>query len=171
MGEAGALDKLVRKAFAMSGQSVPLGFAVERIAPAVSQLPGGLDERLRSLFASVWPSDSFHVGRIELFGPERIHKEHDDLLPGCLVVRHGFLGIGSDGAGTIFCYRPADGRVYLIPHEYVSEEAVYARPWTKLEANAENIAAIADESWDSLAALFEWAFAELLVIESQGATE
>jgi len=126
---------------------------------------------LEQLFASVWPSEVFHLGRIELFGPERINYEHKELLPSCLIVKHGFLGIGSDGAGTIFGYCPEDGRVYLIPHEYVAEDAVYAKPWVEMQVTPANIKAISEESWDSIGKLFEWALAELEMLENEGASD
>ena len=171
MNEATLLTNLLRKAFQMAGESVPLGFDVGRIQPTLAKLPGGPVTGLEPLFSSVWPSDSFHVGRLELFGPERINEEHAELLPGCLVVKYGFLGIGSDGAGTIFSYDVTDKKVYLLPHEYVSEDAVYAKPWTKLEPSVENIKAISEQTWDSLGSLFEWALAELHVIEAEGSAQ
>lgn len=169
MNESAPLTNLLRKAFQMAGESVPLGINVSSIQPTLAKLPSGPVTGLEPLFASVWPSDSFQVGRIELFGPDRINYEHAELLPSCLVIKYGFLGIGSDGAGTIFSYCVADKKVYLVPHEYVSEDAVYAKPWTKLEPSAENIKAISEQSWDSLGSLFEWALAELQVIEAEGA--
>ena len=153
----------------MAGESVPLGFDVGKIQSTLTKLPGAPVTGLEPLFTSVWPSDSFHVGRIELFGPERMNYEHAELLPGCLIIKHGFLGIGSDGAGTIFSYCVADKKVYLVPHEYVAEDAVYARPWTELEPSAENIKAISEQTWESLGSVFEWALAELHVIEAEGA--
>ena len=168
MNESALLTALLRKAFQMAGESVPLGFDVVEIQSTLAKLPGGRVTGLEQLFASVWPSDSFHLGRIELFGPERINYEHAELLPSCLVIQYGFLGIGSDGAGTISSYCVDDKRVYLVPHEYVSEDAVYARPWTKLEPSAENIKAISERTWDSLGALFESALAELHAIEAEG---
>lgn len=167
MNESVTLTSLLRKAFQISGESVPLGFDVATIQPTLAKLPDGPVTRLEPLFVSAWPSDSFHVGRIELFGPERINYEHAELLPCCLVIKYGFLGIGSDGAGTIFSYCVADTKVYLVPHEYVSEDAVYVRPWTKLEPSAENIKAISDRTWNSLGSLFEWALLELYVIETE----
>jgi len=100
--EKTVLSKLLQKAFQMAGESVPLGFDVAAIQPTLAQLPAGPTTGLEPLFKSVWPSEAFHLGRIELFGPERINYEHKELLPSCLIVKHGFLGIGSDGAGTIF---------------------------------------------------------------------
>ena len=168
MNESATLTNLLRKAFQMAGESVPLGFDVAKIQPTLAKLPGDLDTGLEPLFASVWPSDSFHVGRIELFGPERINYEHAELLPSCLVIKHGFLGIGSDGAGTIFCYCVADKQVYLVPHEGVYEDAVSVPSRGEQEPSAENIKAVSEQTWASLGALFEWAFAELYVIEAQG---
>jgi hypothetical protein len=170
MNESASLTKLLQKAFQMAGESVLLGFDVGRIQPTLAKLPGGTVTGLEPLFASVWPSDSFHLGRIELFGPERINYEHAELLPSCLVIKYGFLGIGSDGAGTIFSYCVDDKKVYLVPHEYVSGDAVYARPWTRLEPSAENIKAISEQTWDTLGLLFEWALAELHVIEAEGSS-
>lgn len=163
------LSCLMQMAFRMSGESIPLGFDISRIQPTLAKLPRGPATGLESLFTSGWPSDSFHVGRIELFGPEQINYEHAELLPSCLVVNHGFLGIASDGAGTIYCYCVDDQRVYLIPHEYVTDDAVYAHPWTRLEVSATNIKSIAEQTWGSLASLFEWALAELQGAESQNA--
>jgi hypothetical protein len=165
--ESELLSALLRKGFQMSGENVPLGFDSRRIAQTLAKLPRGLGSTLEALFATSWPSDSFFLGRIELLGPDRINQEHDALLPGCLIVNFGFLCIGSDGAGTLFSYCVDDGKVYLIPHEYVSEDAVYARPWNKLEVSAENIKAIAEQSWDSLGALFEWALAGLNQMDAE----
>jgi hypothetical protein len=165
------LSNLLQRAFQMSGESVPLGFDVSRIRPTLAMLPGGLVTGLEALFVSVWPSDSFHLGSIELFGPDRINYEHEELLPSCLIVKHGFLGIGSDGAGSIYSYCVEDKRIYLIPHEYVSEDAVYTEPWERLDPSDANIKAISERSWDSLAALFDWALAELQGIESEGSDQ
>jgi hypothetical protein len=164
-----SLSSLLQKAFQLAGESIPLGFDVGKIQPTLAKLPGGPLTGLESLFASVWPSDSFHVGRIELFGPDRINHEHAELLPSCLVIEYGFLGIGSDGAGTIFSYCVDDKKVYLIPHEYVSADSVYAKPWVKLEVSTVNIKAISERTWDSLAALFDWALQELHIIEAESA--
>lgn len=160
MDGAFLLTSLLRKAFLMAGESVPLGFDIRAIQPTLAKLPGGPVTGLEPLFASVWPSDSFLVGRIELFGPERINYEHAELIPSCLVIKYGFLGIGSDGAGTIFSYCVDDRKVYLIPPEYVSEDAVYARPWIKLDPTAENVKVISEHTWDSLDSLFEWALSD-----------
>ena len=100
--EATLLLKLMQKAFQMAGESVPLGFDISEIQPTLAMLPAGPTTGLEQLFTSVWPSEAFHAGQIELFGPKRINYEHEKLLPSCLIVNHGFLGIGSDGAGTIF---------------------------------------------------------------------
>ncbi len=94
-------------------------------------------------------------------GPDRIIEEHESLLPGCLIVKHGFLCIGSDGGGTMYGFCVGDQKVYLIPHEYVSEDAVYAKPWKQLEVTAENIKCISEQTWDSLTSLFQWALIEL----------
>jgi hypothetical protein len=170
VNETTLLTKLLQKAFQMAGESVPLGFDVGAIQPTLAKLPAGHVTGLEHLFRSAWPSEAFHLGRIELFGPERINYEHKELLPSCLIVKHGFLGIGSDGAGTIFSYCVEDRKVYLVPHEYVAEDAVYAKPWNKMEVTPANIKAISKESWDSIGKLFEWALSELLKIEreSQG---
>jgi hypothetical protein len=162
------LAKLLQKAFQMAGESVPLGFDVIAIQPTLAKLPAGPVTGLEPLFCSVWPSEAFHLGAIELFGPERINYEHKELLPSCVIVNHGFLGIGSDGAGTMFGYCVEDQRVYLIPHEYVAEDAVYAKPWKKMEVTPANIKAISEESWDSLGKLSEWALVELVKMESEG---
>lgn len=167
MAEATLLSTLLQKAFQMAGESVPLGFDVGTIQPTLAKLPAGPITGLEPLFTSVWPSEAFHLGRIELFGPERINYEHKELLPSCLIVNHGFLGIGSDGAGTIFSYCVEDRMVYLVPHEYVAEDAVYGKPWEKMEVTPANIKAISEETWDSLDKLFEWALAELLKMESE----
>jgi hypothetical protein len=168
VNESASLANLLQKAFQMAGESVPLGFDVSKIQPTLAKLPGERVTGLESLFASVWPCDSFHLGRIELFGPERINYEHAELLPSCLIIKYGFLGIGSDGAGTIFSYCVGDKKVYLVPHEYLSEDAVYAQPWTRLEPSAENIKAISERTWAALGLLFEWALAELRVIGVEG---
>jgi hypothetical protein len=165
--EATILSKLLQKAFQMAGESVSLGFDVSMIQPTLAMLPAGPITGLEPLFGSVWPSEAFHLGRIELFGPERINYEHKELLPSCLIVKHGFFGIGGDGAGTIFSYCVEDRKVYLIPHEYVAEDAVYAKPWKKMEVTPANIKAISEESWDSVVRLFEWALAELLKMENE----
>jgi hypothetical protein len=167
LDDAGLLSKLLQKAFQMAGEGVPLGFDVSAIQPTLALLPAGPTTGLEPLFKTVWPSEAFHLGRIELFGPELINYEHKELLPSCLIVNHGFLGIGSDGAGRIFGYCLEDRRVYLVPHEYVAEDAVYAKPWNKMEVTPANIKAISEESWDSIGRLFEWAYAELLKIESE----
>lgn len=167
VGEATLLSTLMKKAFQMAGESVPLGFDMIEIRPTLAKLPTGPVTGLEPLFTSVRPSKAFHVGAIELFGPERINHEHEELLPSCLIVKHGFLGIGSDGAGTIFGFCVEDRRVYLIPHEYVSEDSVYAKPWNKLEATPSNIKSISEESWDSLDKLFDWAIAELMKMDSE----
>jgi len=168
MDEAALLSELLQKAFQMAGESVPLGFDPMAIQPTLAKLPAGPTTGLESLFSSVWPSEAFHAGAIELFGPERINYEHNELLPSCAIVNHGFLGIGSDGAGTIFSYCVEDHRVYLVPHEYVAEDAVYAKPWKKMEVTAANIKAISEDSWDSLGKLFEWALVELSQMEDEG---
>jgi hypothetical protein len=168
MDESILLSRLLQKAFQMAGESVPLGFDVSKIQPTLVKLPAGPVTGLEPLFGSVWPSEAFHLGRIELFGPERINYEHEELLPSCLIVKHGFLGIGSDGAGTIFSYCVEDRKVYLIPHEYVAEDAVYGKPWEKMDVTPTNIKAISEQSWDSIGRLFDWALAELLKIENEG---
>ena len=71
MNESASLTNLMQKAFQMAGESVPLGFDVGRIQPTLAKLPGKPVTGLESLFATVWLCDSFHLGRIELFGPER----------------------------------------------------------------------------------------------------
>ncbi len=105
-------------------------------------------------------------GTVEMFGPDRINQEHDDLLPGCVSIRHGFLGIGGNG-GNLFSYCIADGRVYFLESDYFSEDAVYARPWKRMDISPENIkAAAAPESWDSLTLFFDWAISELAKLEA-----
>lgn len=166
MQEAAILSKLLKKAFEMSGESSPLGFDAKAIEPTLAKLPAGPTTGLEPLFASVWPSQGFQVGRIDLFSPERINNEHDELLPGCLIVERGFLGVGSGGSGAIFSYCIEDRKVYLITADDVTDDAVIAQPYKKLAPTPENIKAIAEESWASLGELFEWAYAELLKIES-----
>jgi hypothetical protein len=160
------LSTLMKRAFAMAKESVPVGFNVARIQPTLSKLPGGSTTGLEALFASLWPAESFHTGTVEMFGPDRINQEHDDLLPGCVAIRHGFLGIGGNG-GNLFSYCIADGRVYFLESDYFSEDAVYARPWKRLDISPENIkAAAAPESWDSLESFFDWAISELAKLEA-----
>lgn len=171
MSGSAALSMLLQKAFRLAGQSVPLGFDVSKLQPSLAKLPGGPMTGLEPLFESGWPSESFGLGRIELFGPDRMNEEHEGLLPSYLIVRHGFLAIGGDGAGTIFSYCVDDKRAYLIPHEYFSDDGVYAEPWKKMEVNSDNIKAISERSWDSLEALFDWAIAGLQVIESEGSDQ
>ena len=161
MDENGALAVLLEKAFQMAGERAELGFDLGRIAKTVAKLPNGLDESLQSLFKTSWPAESYFLGAIELLGPERINDEHESLLPGCLIIKHGFLCIGSDGGGTMYGYCVGDQKVYLIPHEYVSEDAVYAKPWEQLDVTSENIKAISEQTWDSLTSLFEWSLVEL----------
>src|SRR5262249_7396969 len=122
--DSALLSKLLQTAFQMAGESVPLGFEVSKIQNTLAKLPAGPMTGLEPLFGLVWPSEAFHVGRIELFGPDRINYEHEELLPSCLIVKHGFLGIGSDGAGSIFSYCVEDRKVYLIASEYVADDAV-----------------------------------------------
>jgi hypothetical protein len=116
MNESALLSTHLLRAFQMSGESVPIGFDSSKIAPSLEKLPrrAGVSE---DLFTTSWPSESFDVGRIELFGPDRINEEHDALLPACGIVKVGFLCIGSDSGGTLFSYCVDDGKVYLIPHE------------------------------------------------------
>jgi|GEM_PF-3007668 len=160
------LSTLMGRAFALAKESVPLGFDVARIEPTLKLLPGGKTTGLEALFVSVWPADSFHTGTVEVFGPDRIDQEHANLLPGCVAIRHGFLGIGGNG-GNLFSYCSADRRVYFLEHEYFSEDAVYARPWERLDLSPDNIkAAAAPESWDSLASFFAWAISELAKLEA-----
>jgi hypothetical protein len=165
--ESELLAELLQKAFQMAKESVPLGFDVSKIHSTLAKLPAGPVTGLEPLFVSVWPTEDFQLGLIELFGPERINYEHEKLLPSCLIVKHGFLGIGSDGGGTIYSYCVDDKKVYLIPHEYVAEDAVFAQPWEELKVTPENIKAISEQSWDSLEVLFEWSLAELLKFESE----
>lgn len=166
--EAELLSTLTQRAFALANESVPLGFDVGLIGPTLDKLPGGKVTGLESLFMSHWPAESFHTGTVELFGPDRINQEHDGLLPGCVAIQHGFLGIGGNG-GNLFSYCIADRRVYFLEHEYISEDAVYARPWKRMDISPENIkAAAAPESWDSLTTFFEWAISELVLLEAGG---
>lgn len=102
------LSTLMKRAFAMAKESVPLGFDVARIEPTLKKLPGGSTTGLEALFVSLWPAESFHTGTVEMFGPDRINQEHDDLMPGCVAIRNGFLGIGGNG-GNLFSYCIADG--------------------------------------------------------------
>src|SRR3954467_15022983 len=88
VNESALLTSLLRKSFQMAGEEVPLGFDVGMLQPTLVKLPAGPVTGLEPLFASVWPSDSFHVGRLELFGPGRINHEHEELLPSCLVIQH-----------------------------------------------------------------------------------
>lgn len=111
LSAAAKLDRLSQLGFAMSGQSVPLGFDVGRISPTTSKLPKGIGDELRDLFEKHWPSD-FFLGSIEFIGPDRINEEHADLYPGLTVIRYGFVCIGSDGAGTMYAYCTEDQRVF-----------------------------------------------------------
>ena len=146
--------------FAIAGDSVPLGFDVSRISDTLAKLPNGIDDELRTMMAEAWPSD-FFLGAIEIIGPDRINFEHQDLYPGLTVIRHGFICIGSDGAGTMFAYGSADRRVYLLPNENFSDNGLRSRSWDELETTAENIKSVADRSWESLDDLFDWAIVEL----------
>lgn len=160
------LSTLMKRAFAMAKESVPLGFDVARIEPTLNKLPGGAATGLEPLFVSLWPAESFHTGTVELFGPDRINQEHDGLLPGCVAIQHGFFGIGGNG-GNLFSYCIADKRVYFLESDFFSEDAVYARPWKRMDISPENIkAAAAPESWDSLASFFDWAISELAKLEA-----
>ena len=107
------LSTLMKRAFALAQESVSLGFDVARIQTTLSKLPGGNKTGLEALFASVWPAESFHTGTVEVFGPDRINQEHDELLPGCVAIQHGFLGIGGNG-GNLFSYCIADRQVYYL---------------------------------------------------------
>lgn len=162
-----ALEVLVTKGFKIAGESVPLGFDTARIAPTLAKLPGGTAKELEPLFKTSWPSDSFSLGVIELLGPARINEEHETLLPGSLIVKYGFVCIGSDHGGMMYSYCVDDGRVYLVPHEYVAEDAVYTEKWDKLEPSQASIKLISEQSWDSMGALFEWSAAELAKIEAE----
>lgn len=163
--ESELLATLTRRAFALAKESVPLGFDIGLIAPTLNKLPGGKVTELESLFTSVWPAESFNTGTVELFGPDRINQEHDALMPGCVAIQHGFLGIGGNG-GNLFSYCISDRRVYFLESDYFSEDAVYARPWRRMDISPENIkAAAAPESWDSLASFFDWAIIELAKLE------
>lgn len=164
--ESDLLSTLTQRAFALAKESVPLGFDVGLIAPTLNKLPSGNVTGLESLFTSVWPAESFNTGTVELFGPDRINQEHDTLMPGCVAIQHGFLGIGGNG-GNLFSYCIADRRVYFLESDYFSEDAVYARPWRRLDISSENIkAAAAPESWDSLGLFFDWAISELAKLEA-----
>ncbi len=160
------LSTLVKRAFALANGSLPLGFHVARLEPTLNKLPGGSETGLEALFVSLWPAESFHTGTVELFGPDRINQEHDGLLPGCVAIQHGFLGIGGNG-GNLFSYYIANKRIYFLESDYFSEDAVYARPWRRMDISAENIkAAAAPESWDSLASFLDWAISELAKLET-----
>jgi hypothetical protein len=164
--ESELLSTLTQRAFALANESVPLGFDIARIEPTLNKLPGGKVTGLEPLFISLWPAESFHTGTVELYGPDRINQEHDGLLPGSVAIRHGFLGIGGNG-GNLFNYCIADKRVYFLESDYFSEDAVYARPWQRMDVSPENIKkAAAPESWDSLAAFFKWAISELRKLEA-----
>ena len=166
MDAAALLMKLLEKGFQIAGEKVPLGFDRSKIASTLAKLPaGGVGQVLDSLFASSWPSESFFLGASELLGPERINEEHESLLPGCVIVKHGFLCIGSDGGGTMYSFCVDDQKVYLIPPEDVSADAIYGKQ--KMEPSSKNIKAIAEQSWDSLASLFEWSLNELVKIETE----
>lgn len=167
MDDATILSNIMQKAFQIADDSVPLGMDVAAIKPTLAKLPGGPTTGLESLFESTWPAEGFFVGRIELFGHERINYEHEELLPSCLIVQHGFLGIGGDGAGTIFAYCIEDQKVYLIYHEDVEEDTLRPASGGEMEVTPENIKSISEETWDSMGKLLEWAYAELLIIEKE----
>jgi hypothetical protein len=170
MTESELLSSLMTRAFALAKTSLPLGFELERIQPTLAKLPGGPVTGLESLFTSVWPTDSFHTGIVEVFGPERINKEHDDLMPGAVGIEQGFIGIGGNG-DNLFSYCIADRKVYLLECDYIREDAVYGRPWEKMPVTADSIKAIAPDKWESLSLFLEWAIAELAVLEAQQANE
>lgn len=164
------LAQLTKLGFQMAGESVPLGFDVSRISATTSKLPKGIDEDLQKLFAESWPSD-FFLGSIELIGPDRINEEHEGLYPGLTIIRHGFICIGSDGAGTMFSYCVGDRRVYLLPNENFSDDGLQSNKWVKIETTPENIKSVAVQSWDSLDALFDWALVELRELEKNQKTK
>ena len=160
MSAQSKLIELAELGFSMAGESVPLGFDIDRISPTLSKLRNGLDSQLQSLFEKAWPSD-FFLGMIEFIGPDRINSEHAELYPGLTLIQHGFICIGSDGTGTMYSYCPADQRVYLFSPDYFSDNGIVSHSWGKLETNAGNIKTISINAWDSLELLFDWALVEL----------
>jgi hypothetical protein len=171
MDQTSSLAALLEKGFETAGERVAVGFDPSRIRPTLSKLPASPGDDLLSLFTTTWPVESFFLGAIELLGPDRINEEPDVLLPGCLIVKFGFLCFGSDGGGGMYSYCLNNRKVYLIPHEYVAEDAVYAQPWERLDPSEENIKTIAEQSWPSLDALFEWARVELEKIAAGGGSD
>lgn len=167
-----ALKRLLEKGFSMAGDSVPLGFDLSKLEPTTSKLPRPVGTELEQLFKTEWPTESFFLGRIEILDPVRINQEHDGtLLPGALIGDLGFLCIGSDGGGNMYSFSSDDGKVYLIPHEQVFDDYLRDTEGTKLEVTANNVKAIAENSWSSLTELFDWAYSELLEIEKNSDTE
>ena len=160
MSSSVKLRQLAETAFAIAGESVPLGFDPAQIASTISRLPSGISAELRALFTENWPSD-FFLGSIEIIGPNRITTEHEELYPGLAIIPHGFICIGSDGAGTMYSHCQSDGRVYLLPNENFSDDGLHSNSWDKLEMTPDNIKSVAISSWDSLEALFDWAIDEL----------
>ena len=170
MRENSKLIQLAELGFSLAGESVSLGFDLQRIAPTVAKLPRGLDSQFESLLADSWPSD-FFLGSVEFFGPDRINIEHAELYPGLTVIEHGFFCFGSDGAGTLYTYCVEDGRVYLLPNENFSDDGMVSSDWAPIETSAANIKSVALQSWNSLDAFFDWALVELRRFEQQQADE
>ena len=160
MSAAGKRVQLAEMGFTIAGTSVPLGFDLKRISATLSKMPVEIDEELRCLFVESWPSD-FFLGAIEIIGPERINLEHQELYPGLILVRHGFICIGSDGCGTMYTYCLSDKRVYLFLPDNFSDDGLCSDSWKPLEPTVENIKSVAVESWESLESLFDWAIVEL----------
>lgn len=160
MSSSVKLRQLADTAFEMAGESATLGFDPAQIASTIAKLPSGISGELRALFTNDWPSD-FFLGSIEIIGPNRINTEHDELYPGLAVISHGFICIGSDGAGTMFSHCQFDDRVYLLPNENFSDDGLHSDSWDELEMTPDNIKSVAISSWDSLEALFDWAIDEL----------
>ena len=160
------LKELAQLGFSVSGESVPLGFDVERIANTTSRLPVGLENTLQPLLIEVWPSD-FFLGAVEFFGPDRINAEHDDLYPGLSVISHGFFCFGSDGAGNIYAFCVDDGRVYLLPSENFTDEGMLSSEWKEIETNPASIKGVAVQSWQSIDDFLEWAHVELTALKHE----
>jgi len=166
MSASAKLRKLAAAAFALAGESVPLGFDPALISSTVSKLPNGITAELRSLFANDWPSD-FFLGAIEIIGSDRINAEHEELYPGLAVIPHGFICVGSDGTGTMYSHCTADDCIYLLPNENFSDDGLHSDSWDELEMTPENIKSVAISSWDSFEALFDWVITELETLRQQ----
>jgi len=159
MGESALLSELMSYGFQLSGQRVKLGFDSKAIEVTMAKLGNPVPE-LAELFGSHWPSMRYWLGLVELLGPEDINYEHQRLLPGCLIIHHGFLVIGTNGSGSCFSYAVDDGHIYLISHESIAENSVILAHGECLPS-VSAIKGVAMQKWDSMGSFLKWTFDEL----------